>query len=380
MTNPNTASYDFGTTSASVTLATGASEVVTFEGSLVTTATISGSLFIDEFSKDGILNTGLEDKLAIAGVPVLLEGILVLDTMTVLTDANGDYSFSDLAEGPYRITISSFASVPGMVGFSGTNPQTTTVAAGGSQTLDFAFSILTQTIHVSSFLGIDGTKPGITPISGHTIRLYDTQVNAAAGGAAGRLGSVATSSAGLSTFRFLRTADVSPNAAVTDKIVFAQIAGAPSALHTPSGETIIEIKYEGTDSSSMAPDTFDALYNSLTVAFNGQELDGDKLGGWSAVLRANKDTTGAVTMSGALDAAAGWIYFDITPANIAATSDGALPDTLYMRLSTSQANANGHGFTQAPTAKEGSVSGARSSISGTVPWVRMTPFGSGLRP
>jgi hypothetical protein len=127
MSNWNEASYEFGTTSASVTLATGASEVVSFEGFQVTTASISGSLFIDEFSKDGILNTGLEEKLAVANVPVTLEGTLVLDTMTVLTDANGDYSFSDLAEGPYRVTIASFANVPGMVAFSGTNPQTTKV-------------------------------------------------------------------------------------------------------------------------------------------------------------------------------------------------------------------------------------------------------------
>ena len=358
MTNPSTASYNFGSMSASVTLATGASEVVTFEGSLVTTSTISGSLFIDEFSKDSILNTGLEEKLAIAGVPVLLEGILVLDTMTVLTDATGSYTFPDLAEGPYRITISSFASVPGMVAFSGVNPQTTMVDAGGSATLDFPFSIITQAITVGGFLGIDGTRPGITPISGWTVNLYDTQLNAAAGLAGGLLGSVATTSAGLSTFRFLRTADVSPNAATSDKIVFAQVAGAPSGTHVMSGEAIIEIPYAGVDSSIMAPDTFDALFNSLTIAFNGNEIDGDPLPLWQVVLRANKDTTGAPTMSGALDAV-GWRYFDITPANIAATSDGVLPDTLYLRLSTTQAGANGHGFTQSPTSREGVSAGGQ---------------------
>ena len=356
MTNPNTASYNFGSMSTSVTIATGASEVVSFEGSLVTTSTISGSLFIDEFSKDSILNTGLEDKLSIAGVPVQLEGILVLDTMTVLTDATGSYTFPDLAEGPYRITVSSFANVPGMVAFSGVNPQTTMVDAGGSATVDFPFSIITQTIHVGGYLGIDGTRPGITPIDGWTVNLYDTQLNAAAAGAGGLLGSVATGAAvpavsGLATFRFLRTADVSPNAATSDKIVFAQIAGAPTGTHVTSGETIIEIPYAGTDSSSMAPDTFDALFNALTIAFNGNEIDGDPLPAWQVVLRANKDTTGAPTMSGALDAV-GWRYFDITPANIAATSDGVLPDTLYLRLSTTQAGANGHGFTQAPTSLE----------------------------
>ena len=358
MTNPNTASYNFGSMSASVTLATGASEVVTFDGSLVTTASISGSLFIDEFSKDSILNTGLEDKLAIANVPVRLEGILVLDTMTVLTDATGSFSFSDLAEGSYYIQIMSFANVPGMVALAGTNPLIKTVGVAESATADFPFSIITQTITVGGFLGIDGTSPGITPISGWTVNLYDTQLNAAAATATGLLGSAATSSAGISTFRFARTLDVSPNAATSDQIVFAQVAGAPTGTYVMSGEAIIEIKYAGTDSSSMAPDTFDALYNALTIAVNGAEIDGDPLPAWQAVLRANKDTTGAVTMSGALDAA-GWGYFDITLANIAATSDGALPDTLYLRLSTTQASANGHGFTQAPTSKEGTSAGGQ---------------------
>jgi len=359
MSNWNEASYDFGTTSASVSLATGASEIVAFEGSLVTTASISGSLFIDEFSKDSILNTGLEDNITIANVPVTLKGILVLDTMTVLTDATDSFTFPDLAEGSYRITVASMALVPGMVGFSGVNPQTTTVASGEAGTINFPFSILTQTINVSGYLGVDATNPGVTPITGWTINLYDTQLNAAAGTATGRLGTTATTAAGLSTFRFLRTAAVSPNAATTDKIVFAQVAGAPGGLYSTSGEAIIEIPYAGTDSSSMAPDTFDALYSTVTVAFNGQEIDGDPLGGWTALLRANKDTTAAVSMSGPLDAAAGWFYWMLSPAALAGTTDGALPDTIYSRLQNTQANANGHGFTQVPTGQEGTTSGGQ---------------------
>ena len=74
MTNPNSASYDFGTTSASVTLATGASEVVTFEGSLVTTASISGALFIDEFSKDGNRQAREMFELAVALDPTYSRG------------------------------------------------------------------------------------------------------------------------------------------------------------------------------------------------------------------------------------------------------------------------------------------------------------------
>jgi hypothetical protein len=355
MTNPNSASYHFGTTTASVSLATGASEIVAFQGSLVTTASISGSLFIDEFNKDSIQSVPFEDNLKIANVPVTLEGILVLDTMTVLTDANGNFTFPGLVEGPYRIEIASMALIPGMVTFSGVNPQTTTVATGEAGNIDFPFSITTQAINVSGFLGVDTTNPGVTAIKGWIFNLYDTQLHAAAGGATGRLGVDTTDVAGNATFRFLRSKDVSPNAATTDRIVFAQIAAAPTVGHSTSGEAIIEIPYNSRDSMSMAPDTFDALFNTITVAFNGQETDSDKLAGWTAELRVNKDTTAAVLKSSPLDAAAGWVYWTLGTAS--STSDGVLPDTFYTTLATAQVNAKGHGFTQAATSVEATTSG-----------------------
>ncbi|MCH7530966.1 MAG: hypothetical protein IIB36_04285 [Gemmatimonadetes bacterium] len=369
MTNPSTASYIFGSTSASVTLATGASEVVTFEGSLVTTASISGALFIDEFSKDSVLNTGLEENLTIAGVPISLEGILVLDTMTVLTDATGSFTFPDLAEGSYHITIGSLANVPGMVAFSGMTQLTTTVGPGEHGTANFPFSIITQTINVGAFLGTDldvASKPGpaISPIKSWSIRLFDTQAHAAAyvatGATAGKLTSkaVKTNSAGMSTFRFARSKDLSPDSSKVDHLVFAASRGAPSGTYAENGETIIEIQYPTTDSSTTAVDEFDALYNALTIAFNAEEIDGDALPGWQTVLRANKDTLVGPVMSGATDAV-GWSYFDLTVANLAATTNGALPDTLWMRLSTTQAAANGHGFIQTATDREGSVKGGQ---------------------
>jgi hypothetical protein len=354
MSNWNEASYDFGATSTSVTIATGASEVVSFQGSLITTASISGALFIDEFSKDSILNSGLEDNLKIANVPVTLEGILVLDTITVLTDANGAFTFSNLAAGSYRIEAKLGTLIPGMVTLAGTNPQVTTVASGANGTVNFPFSITTQTVNVSAFLGTDGTAPGVTAIADWTVNLYDTQSNAAAGGTTGRLGSD-TTVAGLSTFRFLRTADVGPNAATSDGLVFAQVAGAPTTSYTVNGETIIEIPYESKDTSTMAADTFDALYEALTVAFLAVESDLDSLA-WNSDMRANKDTAGAATSSQAHDSK-GFSYYDITPAILTGTSDGALPDTLHFRLSATQAAANGHAFTQVASAEEGTAAG-----------------------
>jgi SdrD B-like domain len=359
MTNPDASTYTFASSSESITLGVGSSQVVLFNGSLLATATISGRLFIDENDKDDTFSAGLEENLSVANVAITLEGGAVLDTMTVLSDANGLYSFSDLAAGTYRLTIDpAFANVPGMVTYGlASTSQIVTVTTGAIGTVNWPFDITTQTIKVDGWLGTDAVNPGVNPISGWTINLYDTQANATAGGAAGQLGSVATGADGQSMFRFLRTADVSPNTAVTDQIVFAQVAAAPTATHAISGETIIEIKYNAKDSVAMAPDTFDALYNSLVVKATAAEIDGDTGAGWRLEMRAEKDSAQGtrVSMNSAADGSATWTS---TPAgNAVLGSDGAFPDTLWFRLSNSQPAANGHGWKQAPSAGTGTAAG-----------------------
>lgn len=354
MMNPSASTYAFASTSASVTIGTGASEIVSFAGTLVETTSVEGWLFIDEFSKDNTRQADLEDNLTIAGMSVTLEGILVDDNMTTVTDANGKYSFSDLAAGTYRITLDA-TGIPGMVTFGGTNPQLVTVTTGATGTVNFPFDITTQTIWVSGFLGIDGTNPGITAISGWTINLYDTQANAAAGGATGRLGAVATGTDGNSAFRFLRSADKSPNGG-NDQIVFGQVAGAPGGTHTANGETIIEIQYASTDSSSMALDTFDALYNALVLTTSIAESDGEVAAGWETEADVAEDADDAArSWTRATDAAGGQVW-DFTTADMATLGgDGALPDTIYFALAGTQASAGGHGFAGTATATGGAV-------------------------
>ncbi|MFQ5538126.1 MAG: carboxypeptidase regulatory-like domain-containing protein, partial [Gemmatimonadota bacterium] len=85
--------YTFSTTSQSVSVGVGESKVVSFSGQLLTTAKIMGSLYIDENDNNNNFDEALEDKLAVANVAVTIEGGAVNDTMTVMTDANGDYMF-----------------------------------------------------------------------------------------------------------------------------------------------------------------------------------------------------------------------------------------------------------------------------------------------
>ena len=60
--------YTFSSTSTTVDLGVGESKVVSFSGALVTTATVSGRMFIDENNRDDVYTAGLEDNLKISGV------------------------------------------------------------------------------------------------------------------------------------------------------------------------------------------------------------------------------------------------------------------------------------------------------------------------
>jgi hypothetical protein len=360
--------YSFAATSESVTLGVGSSEVVTFGGSLLTTAMITGRMFLDENDKDNSFSAGLEDNLSVAGVTVTIEGVLVNNTSTVVTAADGTFSVSDLPAGTYRVTLTMGAPIPGMLTFGGTNPQLITLTTGSTGTVDFPFDITTQTIKVGGFLGTDNdvsTTPGPkqSPVVGWAISLYDTQANAAAAGATGRLGAVATGTDGYSTFRFARTADVSPNSAQNDQVIFASVAGAPSVTHSLSGESVLEIKYSAKDSMITANDEFDALFNSITFEVHAAESDADTLAGWGVIMRSRVDSTisGAIVGSGATTDANGDATFTVTPATIIASGDGGdgvYPDTLWFRLRDTQAGANGHAFTQAPTASGGTAAGS----------------------
>jgi hypothetical protein len=338
--------YTCATTSQSVTLATGELQVVPFTCTLKTTASISGSLFLDESApQDSVFESSLESKLAAANVPILLEGGTVNDTMTVMTDATGGYTFPNLAAGSYRVTYKGVpADVPGNVAFSGAPSEIVTITAGASATVNFPFVITQQAIKVYSYLGA-----GVAPIPGWKIDLYDTQADAQLGGAAGKLAATATTdSTGAATFRFARSADVGPNGTPADGIVFARSLALPAGAYTmTSASPIIEIHFPRTDSVMTAPDTLSAVYGQVVVKVHVTQVD-TALPGWSSVMLDNKDSTAAVAQSHMTNAK-GNAYYTVTPTL-------ALPDTLWFRVGPVQAGANGHGFTATPSAGSGGTS------------------------
>ena len=96
--------YVFESMSSDVSVADDATEIVNFEGSHATTASVSGMLFIDELDNNDMHDEG-EHPLAHAGVPVALVGPGVNDQRLSATNAEGQFMFSDLRAGPYQLIV-----------------------------------------------------------------------------------------------------------------------------------------------------------------------------------------------------------------------------------------------------------------------------------
>ncbi len=101
--------YAFASSTASVTVAAGQSQVASFNGTKVATAKITGTVTIDAAPAAGVtatLSTGA----------------------TATTDAAGAYTFSNLTAGTYTVTISGFAADATFTSVA----QTVTIATAGS--------------------------------------------------------------------------------------------------------------------------------------------------------------------------------------------------------------------------------------------------------
>ena len=223
--------YTFATTSESVTVTSGQSALKSFSGAHIATAKISGSMYIDEADANGAFDS-TEDKLAVAGIVIEAEGGAVNNKVTTTTDASGNYEFTGLVAGTYRVSILGVtgaplnAALPGNVAYraASATSQLVTVTTGAAGTAHWPFNITKQTVKAFAFLGTDGVAPGKAPIKGVTLQLYDTYANAINATATGQLQAIATDATGLSTFRFNRSADIGPGGGV-DNIVFARQIG-----------------------------------------------------------------------------------------------------------------------------------------------------------
>ena len=327
-------------TSQSTSVPAGETRSLSFTCVSSMTASITGRMFLDENDKNNLDDgTLLEDNLAAANVVIQLEGPTIGVTQTTQTDANGDFSFTELSDGQYNVRIDSDdTDIPDNVEF-GLASETVgpiILAAGGTAAANFPFDIIGQTLNVFVFVGTDDDEPGIGPVEGATIDLYPTAEDVTA--STNLLASEVTDETGAATFEFDRADDTSPQGG-TDNIVFADFISVPGPLDLGADtEDPMEVAYDPRSEVAMAPDTFDVLNRKVTMAIDVLGATGsmDALEGWRVIMFRN-DTVAPFDADEVTDED-GRVIFERT---VAAAN---LPDTFFFRLATAQAAAGTHSF------------------------------------
>ena len=137
--------YEFESTSESVTLATGETANVPFEGTLLRTAGISGRVSVG--------------GMGLAGVTVSLSGMD--DPREATTNAQGQYGFAGLAEGTYVLSMTN----PDAAEYSFETERSVTVARSESKIENFEGTSL-RTAGVAGMVTVEGSG-----VSGVTVTL-----------------------------------------------------------------------------------------------------------------------------------------------------------------------------------------------------------------
>jgi len=136
---PTLTGYNFSNTSDAVTI-NGASETVSTEIATPTSPS-SGSPYI-------ISGTVTSGGAVLPGVTITLSGT---SSGTATTDANGDYSFTGLADGSYTVT-------PSLTGYTFTSPIDITLNGADSSSNNFvATSTTNPTYYISGIVSVGGS-------------------------------------------------------------------------------------------------------------------------------------------------------------------------------------------------------------------------------
>ena len=138
------ADVDFPITSRNVTVGVGGAETISFDGTYVRTASIIGSVTVE--------------RAGLSGVTVRLSGMAEDSTQT---DANGQYAFTQLRAGSYKVELSGFAAD---VGFP-TTSRNVTVGVDEAQTISFDGTYV-RTASINGSVTVERTGLG-----GVTVRL-----------------------------------------------------------------------------------------------------------------------------------------------------------------------------------------------------------------
>lgn len=333
------ADVTFSTASQTATISTVGQVVTTnFSGEFIRTSVITGTV-----SASGD---------AVSGVSVSLSGP---DAGATVTDGAGQYTFSNLRSGSYSVSIAGFD--PDSVAFSSVSTQTS-LGIGQTKVLNFSgVDLGTQNLSVYAFIGIDGSKPGVSALSGVTVELYPTA--SAASARTGRLDVATTNSGGRADFVFERGDDTDESGGKTDNTVYSVVTGLPAGNYGIQADSTMTITYGSTDINATANDTIDVLNGNVTVVFRLQTIATSYSGpGGSAMLKPGWTTS---------------VYTDTTGSSVGGYTTGldgkavhalsvpvsSLPVTYYLRANDNQPPAASNTWTQTPEPQSGASAAGR---------------------
>ena len=313
--------YVFDVTSTNVTVADDATEIVNFDGTHATTASISGMLFVDEAGKNDEYDEG-EDALAAAGVGLLLVGPGISDRQPSATNEDGQFAFMGLRAGPYQLVIASTDAVPVDYAYGGpATGYSFEIGVGEAATRHLPFDITHQTVNFSVTLKHDDATGDAVP--GATVTLYAD----AAG--ENKVGDGTTGDDGMAAIRIAR-ASTSGNA------VYAAVS---SDDYDVDGG-MQAVMWDPQDKTSEASNDADIVNLNVDVAVSGATITtdfggGDALAGWAISV-----TSGDEAVEGAPEA----LGDDGTAAFTTTVGADDLPATYMIAVADDQANgATGDG-------------------------------------
>ncbi|HSW31116.1 MAG TPA: carboxypeptidase regulatory-like domain-containing protein [Longimicrobiales bacterium] len=220
--------FAFASTTATVTVTAGQSQVASFTGTRLATAKITGTVKIDGAAAAGVtatLSTGA----------------------TATTDAAGAYTFSNLTAGAYTVTISGFAADAQFT----SNAQTVTITSAGSTVnanFDGAY-IKTSSIVGQVTVGTAGI-PGVK-VTLNTGATVNTDANGQYSFAALRAGTYTVTISGFDATMYTFATTASSVTVATGQSKVAGFAGAYVTAAKISGKLFIDelVKNDALDSS-----------------------------------------------------------------------------------------------------------------------------------
>ncbi len=268
--------YVFDTTSKDVTVEDDEAAIVNFNGAHATTASISGTLYVDEGTNNDMMDEG-ETPFAMEGVsvPVTLVGPGVHDITPGFTNEMGQYMFPALRAGAYQVVVQIPAEMAAMMpdfAYGGpTEGYSIPLAVGQEATQDIPVDITHQTVNFAATLR-SGEDAG-APIPDATVTLYRDMDGEF------KIADKATGDDGMAEIRFARTRGEDGNAVTT---VYASVE--TDDYDVADGMETVEFNAQAPESA--AANEGDILNLTADVSFAGATITtdaggGDALKGWA---------------------------------------------------------------------------------------------------